>query len=189
MRYEYYQVIGLQRTGTNWLNELIKLNFDVQPVDRGFWKHLTPLGTKHHASRRFKHWKHQAEELVLTKSVFYIATSKEWGMFVESLNRNAEDFGKTHNGVRPNHDVEGTKKVYEAWHNWKAKQMHKPNFYYHDYMDWLRYTENYLEDIHMRTNWTRRHRTWQPVRKAVYGSKDFDINNYIMKENTNGEDN
>lgn len=190
MRYQSYHVIGLQRTGTNWLNELIKVNFHVEPALDTFWKHLTPMGTKHRVQHTdyFKHWGCTKQELYLKDHIFYIATSKEWDLFVESINRNAEDIGKTHNGIKTK-DTEGTKVVYESWCNWRNQQIGKDNFYWCDYLDWLHNWEEHLIIIQYQTGWKRRNNHFVPVEYSVPRNEHFDINNYIMESKKYGTTN
>jgi len=186
--YKSYHVIGLQRTGTNWLNELIKLNFYVEPALDTFWKHLTPMGTKHRAQHRgyFDPWGCTKQDLYLKDHIFYIATSKEWDLFVESINRNAEDFGKTHNRVtRAKPDA--TRLVYDAWCNWRNHQIGKDNFYWCDYLHWLNNWEEELKIIQYQTGWKRRNNHFFFFFYKVPRNKNFDINNYIMESKYHGK--
>ena len=177
--FKQYQVIGLQRTGTNWINELIKLNFKVKPIHNSFWKHLTPLGIKYRRGH-FLHWKTSVDDLVLKDDVFYIATSKEFNLWKQSLKRNAEDFTITHKGVIRN-NPQSTQRIYDAWHNWKNEQIENPNFFYKDYMDWLHNWESYLNEIHIKTGWEKTHNQFINITKPAFRSPDFKIENYIIR--------
>lgn len=177
--YKKYHVIGLQRTGTNWLNELIQYNFYVEPTQADFWKHLTTLGVK---SRRnyWRQWNVMEKDLFLKDDTFYIATSKDWELWCESLRKNAEDFSKSHRGViykNPN----GTRDVYNAWHDWKNKQLSCDNFVYHNYLDWFKNWQTYLEDIHKATGWKKKHSFYKDVPYDIPRSKNFDRMKYIME--------
>lgn len=189
--YRSYHVIGLQRSGTNWLNELIKINFYVEPATDTFWKHLTPAGTKRTAQYKgyFDPWGCTVQDLYLKDHIFYIATSKEWDLWQVSINRNGEDINKTHSWITRKGDTAGTKRVYDIWCHWRNKQIDKDNFYWCDYLDWLHNWEEHLKNIQDQTGWKRRNNHFVPVEYAVPRNKKFNINNYIMKENSNGEDN
>jgi len=176
--YVSYQVLGLQRTGTNWLKELIQHNFYIKPVNEGFWKHLTPLGGKESYSKRFNQWKYKPQDLILENNILYIATSKELNLWLNSLRKNAEDFYLAQNETLRN-NTDSAVKVYNAWHNWKKQQLSKTNFIYHDYIDWMNKWETYLLDIENKTGWKRKHKTFKDITWNVYGSKDFDKSKYI----------
>lgn len=178
--YNNYKVIGLQRTGTNWLNELIKHNFKIEPeVEKTtFWKHLTPIGTKELAKARSKNGflmgMVNVEDLYLNDTTLYIATSKEYNIWVQSLKRNAEDFYLTHSDP-------STTKVYNSWHEWKNSQQNKQNFIYHDYIDWLNNWKDYLEEIHIKTKWMKKHDTFRNTETPIPRNKNFNISNYAMR--------
>jgi hypothetical protein len=178
--YKKYHVIGLQRTGTNWLNKLIQHNFEVEPALDTFWKHLTPAGTKWQHQHRLDPWGCTVQELYLKDDIYYIATSKNWELFCDSIRRNAEDFPKTHNLVRRK-DIKGTRQVYDMWMTWAAQKIGEPNFYWHDYLDWLQNWEVYFEYLEKKNNWKRKHKKFENV-THVPRSPNFDINNYIMKD-------
>lgn len=177
--FEEYHVIGLQRTGTNWINELIKLNFEVSPTNYSFWKHLTPIGTRP-INGHYLHWKISTKDLILKDNVFYIATSKEFNLWQKSLRRNAEDFSITHKGV-VEYNQKSTKIIYDSWHSWKNEQIVKPNFFYKDYMDWLENWELHLNEIHIKTGWKKRHEKFVNTKNPVPRSPQFNIDNYIMR--------
>lgn len=185
--YKKFHVIGLQRTGTNWLNQLILHNFDVEPALDTFWKHLTPAGTKWQYQHKIDPWGSVESELYLKDDIFYIATSKEWDLFCASINRNAEDFPRSHKYVKRN-DPKGTRKVYDMWFEWAEDQKEKPNFFWRDYMDWLHNWEAYFEYLEKRTGWKRKNKQFFNVTN-VPQSKKFDINNYIMKDSVYGKNN
>lgn len=180
MIYKNYQVIGLQRTGTNWLNDLVKHNFEVEPVSKGFWKHLTPLGGRPR-TKRYLHWKHKAEDLILEDNVFYVATSKDWDTWLDSLNRNAQDFSITHAGVFRN-NIPSTKKVYEAWHDWRIQNQDMPNFFYRDYLDWLNNWKEYFDKIHVITKWKKKHKTFEDITWKVENSRNYDPERYVRSK-------
>jgi hypothetical protein len=187
--YKSYHVIGFQRTGTNWLNELIKLNFHIEPATDTFWKHLTPAGTKRQAQNRgyFDPWGCTVQDLYLKDHTFYIATSKEWPLLLKSINRNAEDIGKTHAWITRRKDTENTKRVYDAWCNWRNQQIGKDNFYWCDYLDWLNNWQDHLKTIQYQTGWKRKYNHFLPVQHSVPRNENFDINNYIMESEDHGQ--
>ena len=177
--YSNYKVIGLQRTGTNWLNELIKHNFKIDQEDEKttFWKHLTPIGTKELAKSRSKNGllmgTVKIEDLYLNNTTLYIATSKEYNLWMQSLKRNAEDFYLTHN--------DSSIKVYNSWHEWKNSQQNKENFIYYDYIDWLDNWKDYLEEIHIKTRWVKKYGTFKNVETLIPRNKNFNISNYVKR--------
>lgn len=187
--YKKFHVIGLQRTGTNWLNQLILNNFHVEqatPTDT-FWKHLTPAGTKWIFQRNLRPWPCTKDDLHIKDDIFYIATSKEWDIFQESINRNAEDLPQSHNKIGTN-DPRGTLRVYNMWFEWAKDQEEKPNFFWKDYMDWLHNWEYHFARIEKITGWKRKNKPFLNV-DYVPQSEDFDISNYIMKDSVDGKSN
>ncbi len=179
MLYNKFKVVGLQRTGTNWLNELIKENFVVEPDVGTFWKHMTPLGVNQMTFKKFQHGRTisnmDLKNFILDDNTFYIATSKDYNIWLESLERNPEDFYITHS-------TKSTKDVYNAWYNWKKHQLYKKNFIYHNYVQWLNNWEDYLEDIHNITKWKKKHRYYVNVNN-VPRSSNFNLNNYKGLQN------
>jgi hypothetical protein len=163
--YNNYHVIGLQRTGTNWINDLIHHNFEVEPVQTGFWKHLTPLGATPRRKPEYLKWKWKSEDLVLNSNTLYIATSKRKSVWEKSLKKNSEDFSFTHR--------KSSDEVYEAWHKWKDSQKHKENFLFYYYDEWYNNWETYLEEIYLITKWKKKHNNFKDITWKVYGSKDF----------------
>jgi len=157
-------VIGLQRTGTNWINELIKKNFVVQP-EKSFWKHLTPLGVKNKASI-----KNFSTNLTLNEQTLYIATSKDFDTWSKSLDRKIVDFNKTHK-------TSNRKEVYQAWMEWKKSVIDKPNFYYHDYMHWLYNWQDILQEIYLITGWKKTFKFFRNVNNVPV-NKNFNKDNY-----------
>lgn len=166
-----FKIIGLQRTGTNWLNELIKENFIVEEDDGNFWKHLTPFGTK--ANARLLHYKGSPSDLILQSDTFYIATSKDYDLWLKSLTRNCEDFYVTHTSTNK-------KFIYDSWHKWIKENSNKKNLFYRNYMNWLTDWETSFEEIEQITGWERRHDAFKNVSK-VPQSPNFKLENYIGK--------
>lgn len=167
--YRGFKVVGLQRTGTNWISELIKKNFVIEEYDYGFWKHLTPLGTKENAN--LAHYSGKIEDLVLDETIFYIATSKTYKLWLQSLARSRQDFDVTHS-------TSNTELIYDSWFLWKDKVINKRNFYYHDYIEWLNKWEQKLEEIEQITGWQKRYNAFYNVTGIVNYSPNFNIENY-----------
>ena len=184
MKYQYFVILGLQRTGTNWIHANLVKNLSGkwgnQKLD--VWKHLTPLGGNR------QEWPNRTEMLVdrlnLRDDVFYVATQKPFDMWETSVNRFGGNYYFTHNHSQDTSDqTPPTKKlakieIWNAWEQWKDKQLGKPNFYYHTYMDWLQNWQTYFEEIQEITGWERLTEEWENVPK-VSNSPNFDITRYI----------
>ena len=170
MSYQYFNTIGLQRSGTNWLAELILNNFDVERK-KTFWKHLTPLGCK--ITKKTKSNYFHKDSLILRNDVFFIATFKEFNSWSQSLDRSIVDFNRTHNTISTN----PRREVFDSWINWSAQQKHLKNFYCKNYLDWLDNWQNHLDEIKKITGWKMKHSQWKDVGN-VPRSPNFDIKNY-----------
>lgn len=164
MKYSKFKVLGLQRTGTNWINELIKNNFSVEE-EQGFWKHLTPLGVKKNAPLR--HFKSYFD---IKDDTFYILVSKPKKMWKISIERNCVDFYKTHK-------VSNLDEVYNSWISWKNDVVINKNFYYNDYNFWLDNWEDYLKEISNLTGWQFKNYNVLNTTKVPM-SPNFNISNY-----------
>lgn len=183
-RYENYQSIGMHRSGTNWLNKLISINFEVEKVDvsESFWKHLTPLGVKEkpfHWDQRKQHV--NVESLILKDSIFYIASYKDYDTWIESIKNKSFDFHI--------HDTKTNfpeKEVYDSWLNWAKSQLHKENFYMKKYTDWLKNWKSYLSEIKQITNWQIRQPEWVETEHVPLSefSNEFYRNKYLKNEQT-----
>lgn len=177
--YNLYAVIGLQRTGTNWINELVRHNLDIKSDNkhgsRYCWKHWTPLGL-----RETCHYKKYANPIFLhMDNCFYIATSKPFDMWVKSLERwTKSDFNYSHQiptgCVTPDQQY---KAVYEAWHEWKDLQKGRPNFYFKTYLDWLDNWKEYLDEISHIGQFKKRVSSFQNVKRVPMNS-EFNIRRY-----------
>lgn len=176
--YTSYQVIGLQRSGTNWVNQLIKANFKVKEK-RSFWKHLTTLGVKGHRKERYSKYGLRLEP---ENSTYFIVLSKDFVTWSESIERNSEDFFNSHDF----RTEEPLKEVYDAWFKWINLQSDKDNFYHIDYLDWLENWEQKLSEIQSITGWKKRGLSRKFVNvKKVPRSPKFEVQNY--KEVTSEE--
>jgi hypothetical protein len=169
MNYKYFKVIGLQRTGTNWLREIITSNFNDLEVPETFWKHLTPLGVKEgKVTRRYDSY---YLDLKLRDDTFYIATMKDFDLWIKSLDRKPIDTYKTH---MYNNDI---KEVFDSWNNWRDTQLSMKNFYFKNYTDWLKNWKIYFEEIESITGWKRKHsEIIEPT--SVPRSTDFALERY-----------
>ena len=173
MKYNNYFVVGLQRTGTNWLNHLIRDNFKIEAIPRDFknpkyfWKHRTelPIQPKSQACKK---------PFVLSPDVFYIATSKDFPLWKISIDRKCVDVYRTHKTTNP----KDLREIHDSWQVIKNKHLHEENFYYHNYIDWLNNWEKYLAEIAEITKWERKHSNFVNVTKNIEVNRNFDINNY-----------
>ena len=183
-KYIAAKVMGLQRTGTNWISSLIKLNFNVPELERLFWKHKTiPYPTKYpyfnllhgldikkdDISPVFKY-----SQVAHAADVFYILVSKDYDLWMESIDRNAVDVYMTHQGINGRHDL---KKLHDAWMATKDALSEKDNVYYRRYEDWYVNWKEYLEEIEQLTGWERKHDEFLDT-KDVSMSPNFDRDNY-----------
>jgi hypothetical protein len=153
MTYNKFKSIGLQRTGTNWLNQLVFDNFEVGRAG-GFWKHLTPLGVV--KENPYMHEQYYADNLTINDDCFYIVTYKDFDTWVESLKRKPADFYKTHNTKTDLPEQE----VYNIWIEWANSHSNKENFYCKNYIDWLQNWKDYLIEIQQITGWQRKSSNW-----------------------------
>ena len=168
MNYKYFKVIGLQRSGTNWISEIITTNFsDVRPSNT-FWKHLTPLGVKKSKlSRRAD----TVRTLEFRDDTFYIATMKDFELWKKSIDRKPIDFYTTHNYN------ENIKEVHDSWIHMRNDNLHKENFFYKNYLDWLKNWKSYCLEIEHMTGWKRKHKGFKEP-TTVSKSTDFNIEKY-----------
>lgn len=182
MSYEFFIITGLQRTGTNWVQSLLVSNFHSRIGNKYYdhWKHLTPLGG--HPQK----WRSEMDlsRLTLREDVLYVATSKPFEMWCDSVNRFGANYYITHNHSQDvsveNPETTGIaqKEIWEAWESWKQDQIGKPNFYYHTYVDWLKNWQTYIQEVQDIAGWKRRTDEWiNPSR--VSNSPNFDITRYI----------
>lgn len=168
--YKGFYVIGIQRSGTTWLTDLISNNFDTQYI-QSFWKHRTPLGVQDSLYCKKKVYEN---DLILDNNVFYIAVQKDYNTWLESIKRKKVDFRHTHITTQKDKFLE----VYNSWDNWKNDQLQQENFYFKTYLDWLKDWETYLQEIEQLTGWKRKNATFKNV-SNVSQSEDFDITRYI----------
>ena len=157
--YENYHVIGLQRTGTNWLHALIKENFNVKRR-QNFWKHLTPLGQKSDYNNL-----HGPEHsnLILHEKIFYIVTDKNLEQWKKSISKRKVDFFVSHNF--PDEENKNVEDIFYAWQKWKIENIDKNNFYYKNYNDWNNNWKEYLNEIKEITNWKTNHKNFVAVER------------------------
>lgn len=165
MAYKRFKVLGLQRSGTNWISTLINQNFKIDE-EAGFWKHLTPLGVKNSSSV-----KPFTTSIVINSDTFYILVKKDFANWSKSIHRQPEDFYNTH--TSNNLEV-----VYQSWTKLKNNLLQNNNMYFRDYLDWLNNWEGYLNEIQAITGWQKRYEEFINVSK-VPRSHNFNINNYI----------
>jgi hypothetical protein len=151
--FENYHVIGLQRTGTNWLHALIKENFAVKRKQT-FWKHLTPLGQAEEDKDYGNLYGPAGSDLFLDPKVFYVVTDKEFGKWIESLKKRRVDFWVSHNFYKEEKTYE---EVYDSWQDWKEKNLEQKNFFYKPYEEWNKNWKMYLNEIQKITKWKRKH--------------------------------
>lgn len=184
MNIENFHVVGLQRTGTNWIKTLILKNFYVCHNDT-FWKHLTNLNVKSSFLRLNKengqldllnknYW-----SLSVKNNVFYISTSKEYNLWLTSLKRNPMDFYISHDTKTSNTELE----VYNEWNKWKNIQINNKNFYHKDYVDWLNNWKIYFEEIEHLNKWKRKFSKFKNIEKneITYPMSTFDVKNYLYE--------
>ena len=174
MKYKQFKSIGLQRTGTNWLNQLIFDNFEVGRAG-GFWKHLTPLGVVN--KQPYVNNVFRADNLIIDDDCFYIVTYKDFDTWKQSLQRKPADFYKTHNTSTEYPAQE----VYDVWMNWANSQSMKENFYMKNYVDWLKNWKTYFLEIQEITGWQRKTQDWvEPEIVHMSGrAEKFDKTRYI----------
>jgi len=180
--YEHFIIVGLQRTGTNWIHSNLVQNFGNRYGNQkhDHWKHLTPLGGNR------EHWPNRTEMLLdrlkLRDNLFYVATQKPFDMWLKSLDRFSANYWETHGHGEASPRNGGGKraqiKVWNAWEEWKNQQLGKPNFYYHTYTDWLENWQTYFEEIKEITGWEQKTEEWENVPR-VSNSPNFDITRYI----------
>jgi len=121
MNYKKFKVVGLQRSGTNWIAALISKNFVVQEdLTTTFWKHLTPMGVKNtqECSEPF----YQLENFVIRPDTFYVATKKNFQLWTESIKRKPMDTHRTHIG--------SLDQIHDSWCGWAKDQSSQENFFY-----------------------------------------------------------
>jgi hypothetical protein len=178
MRYEYFKVIGLQRSGTNWINQLILHNFYVNSIPKyPMYKHLTPLGIKRGALSEARQGATDLKNLKLRDDMFFIGTQKPFNVWRKSIGRNSRDFYSSHNfkDRKTAH-----REVWDSWDQWKNSKLHKQNFYFKPYLSWLDNWPVYLAEIEQLTGWKRKHNEFQNVRPADVpkSGKNFRIERY-----------
>jgi hypothetical protein len=158
VKYKHYHVIGLQRTGTNWLHATVKENFVVERKQT-FWKHLTPKGQ----NPNYHNVHGPAGSLLcLDPDVFYIATCKDFDTWCQSINKRRVDFWVSH--IFPNEEKH-FEDIYYPWIKWKNANLHKENFYYKDYKDWNSNWQQYFDEIKEITGWYKKHDNYITVNK------------------------
>lgn len=183
--YDYAFCMGLQRTGTNWISTLIHENFETIVASNIFWKHLTPFGVKqpYHGflhplppnsppEKKFFMY----DTITLPRNVFFLLTSKDFDLWVESIDRKAADVYMTHNGIHGRNDLD---KLHKVWFQMKDEILTRfpDNAYYQRYEDWYTNWETYLAEIEQMTGWKRKHDTFVNP-KEVHMSPDFNPDNY-----------
>ena len=52
---------------------------------------------------------------------------------------------------------------------------------YHNYLDWFKNWQTYLEDIHKATGWKKKHPFYKDVPHDIPRNKNFDRMKYIME--------
>lgn len=192
-----YHVVGLQRSGTNWIHRLMEHNFPDIPCysNQAHWKHLTPLGinpdwveNRHGKEQKAFGYFPDAFDLqnleLENQSILFIGTHKTLDVWKASIRRRKVDFIQTHN-----HPDKGAAKhlmeaslncVWNSWESWRQDSMSKPNFYYRDYQDWFENWNIYLRDIQNITGWKPSTAKWENVDKhTVPFSKHFNPNFYV----------
>jgi hypothetical protein len=177
MKYNQFKAIGLQRTGTNWLNQLVFDNFEVDRASH-FWKHLTPLGVKQD-DPIYNHAQYDSKHLTIHDDCLYIVTYKDFDVWRESIKRKPVDFHKTHN-TKTESPLE---EVYNVWMDWANSQSHKENFYMKNYVDWLQNWKTYLLEVQEIAGWERKSDNWlEPKIVHVSGpASRFDKSRYIKE--------
>lgn len=172
MKYKFFDVIGLQRTGTNWLRLVVETNYDVER-NNTFWKHMTPLGT---VTRPTIEDKTNLKNFYLRDDTFYIATLKDYDVWMDSLtNRKSADAFRSHNSKNMH-------EIWNSWNTWKDSNLESDNFYYKNYLDWLQNWKEYFTEIEKITGWVRKTKDLTSV-----SVKGFDRNNYdkFLERNSN----
>jgi len=200
-KYGHFTVLGLQRSGTNWIEGLIKENFEVSSVrkwpDWAHWKHLTPLGVnpdfydpdgKPTPDRKIAVDHPQMFDLrhldLWHEGVLHIGVQKKFSVWCDSINRNPVDFRQSHNHPDPEAASkllpEALYVVYKEWDTWKSNHVNrKHNFIFKTYDQWLDNWPEILSEIHEKTGWERSNKTWVNVNpKSVFLSGNFDIKMY-----------
>lgn len=187
--YKKRHVLGLQRSGTNFLDALISENFECT-VDKKprFWKHLTPYGVKEEFLQIIQD--PQRDKIMmdpnlynsnhltnLRNDVFYVCISKDYNTWIQSIKRMSAEFYKSHNlqtVSNPERDI------YNTWHEWLNACIDKrDNIYYNTYKNYLVNTENCLREIQQKTNWKLKNSTYvTSIDYTVAKNKHFDISNY-----------
>jgi hypothetical protein len=181
--YENYQSLGMERSGTNWLNQLILINFEVNSIkeNKSFWKHLTPLGVKENLFKNNNKSYINIESLILKDSTFYIGSYKEYDTWIKSI-KNKSYHIHVHN-TKTNFPE---KEIYNSWLNWAKSQLHKENFYMKKYTDWLKNWKSYLSEIKQITNWQIKEPEWVETKHVPLSefSNEFYRNKYLKNEQT-----
>ena len=175
MKYEFFIVLGLQRTGTNWVKSIIDTNLSGKNGERVFnhWKHLTPLGVQ---EKKYIPETMDPDRLNLRDDVLYVATQKPLEMWRTSVTKFPANYNNTHKYTKER-PREFQEEIWNSWDQWKNEQMHRPNFYFKEYIDWLYNWETYLAEIQDMTGWERIQDKWTNVER-VNMSPDFDITRY-----------
>jgi len=159
VKYKHYHVIGLQRTGTNWLHATVKENFEVTRKQT-FWKHLTPLGQNpnyHNIHGPL------GSLLELDPDVFYIVTCKNFDAWCQSIKKRRVDFWISHNF--PNSEEKKIEDIYYAWVKWKNNNINKKNFFYKNYEDWNKNWKTYFSEIEKITGWQKKYDNYITINK------------------------
>ena len=191
--YHSFKVLGLQRSGTNWLKNLISHNFLINPYpDKIYWKHLTPLGVHNDCKRKNSYLCRNFNTLFNTQhlnlnledgTIFYIAVQKKIDLWCKSIHRKPVDFRYTHRCTDLSDQrrlgAKSLEEVWNSWDNWKNISLQKSNFFFKDYLCWLEDWQVLLAQIHELTGWDKRFEQWYNV-KNIRHSESFDLNNYIL---------
>lgn len=169
-----YYMFGLQRSGTNFLTNLIKINFakDIQNTQSVSWKHSIedPVGYDKNVPTIIIHknpytW---VESISMRNKVDWIGMQKKY----HALEKTTEEFT-----IGPNKmNLTNLMMTYRDFHNNWLNRSDIPNYLVIKYEDLLKEdTRNaVLERIEQTFGWERVRPDWRlPVRGTVSQSKDY----------------
>ena len=170
--YDYFLTIGLQRTGTKWLSELIKSNFKTFEAEY-VWKHLTPLGVYPDEYRENPHifkWSRMEEAV---RDYFIVAVYKDYDQWYTSLLKNNDpsvrdpysnvDFFDTHNTDNTLPYDARVSMVYTSWMKWVDTIKDQDNVYLTSYNNWLNDPEYHLEAVYEKSGFSKLYKDWIAV--------------------------
>jgi hypothetical protein len=142
-------VLGLQRSGTNYLESLLRMNFKNLSVVPGSTKYCWKHGLPHEKYRYDKASNKTHIENLINNKPIVVIVRKKYELWLESLNKYSADFIYHRKGLLENPDKTELKQFHEEFHiEWEKELIANDiKFIVIEYIDLVKDYKKVLETI------------------------------------------